>query len=47
MHVAFCHHSVFAKYCQNNVGVKFDANRAKIASAVSNSVYTWKKPMIP
>ena len=47
MQVAFCHHLVFATYSLNNVGAKFDANRAKIASAVSNLVYTWKKPMMP
>ena len=46
MHVAFYHHLVFATYSLNNVDVKFDANRAKIASAVSNSVYAWKKPMM-
>ena len=46
-HVTFSHHLGFATYCLNNVGAKFDAIRAKITSAVSNSVYTWTKPMMP
>ena len=47
MHVALGYHLVVVSYFLTNVGAKFDANRAKIASAVSNSFYTWKKPMIP
>ena len=43
IHVAFCHHLVFVTYFLTNVGAKFGAKRAKIASAVSNSVYKWKK----
>ena len=46
-HVTFSHHLGFATYCLNNIGAKFDANRAKIASAMSNSDYAWKKPMMP
>ena len=46
-HVTFSHHLGFATYFLNNVGAKFNANRAKIASAVSNSFYTWKKPKVP
>ena len=39
MHEAFYRHLVVVTYVLNNVGAKFDANRAKIASAVSNSFF--------
>ena len=38
--------AVVVTYILTNVGAKFDENRAKIASAVRNLFYTWKKPMI-
>ena len=41
------HHLGFPAYCLNNIGAKFDANHAKIASAVRDSVYTWKQSMMP
>ena len=42
MHVAFSYHLVVVTYFGTNVGENFDANRTKIALAVSNSLYTWK-----
>ena len=44
---AFCRHLVAAIQIIINVSAKCDANRAKIASAMNISFYTWKKPMIP
>ena len=40
MHVAFNYHLLVVTYFVTNVGAKFEANRAKIALAVSNSFYT-------
>ena len=47
MYVELGYHLVIVEYFLTNVGAKFDANRANIASAVSNSFCTWKKPMMP
>ena len=44
---AFSCHLTFVRWIMNNVDAEFEANRALIATATSNLVHTWKKPMMP